>query len=200
MPGGRPRFAAEESDERLRAVTIGPPEPGRIVLVVPDPGWPARYAEHGERIRAALGQRLLRIEHIGSTSVPGLTAKPLIDILIVVEDPADEDAWLPDLAATGYELRIREPEHDDHRCLRTPARGANLHVLPPWSAEIERYLLLRDRLRTVPEEREAYAAVKRRLAREQWSAVNDYADAKSAVIEGIIARARAAATRYGYPC
>ncbi len=188
---GRQRFVAETSAERLAAVTLGPPEPGRIQLVEPDPAWPQRYAEHAARIRGALGERVLQLEHIGSTSVPGLVAKPLIDILLVVDDSADENAWLPDLLSAGYELQIREPEHDDHRCLRTSAREANLHVLPPWSGEVERYLLLRDRLRSVPEERVAYAAVKRELAREEWNAVNDYADAKSAVVEAIIARARA---------
>lgn len=168
---------------------IGGPEHRDIVLVAPDPAWPTRFAAVAEAVRAALGDRALELHHIGSTSVPGLVAKPIVDVLLVVADPADEDAYVPDLAAAGFHLRVREPEHHEHRMLRPLGRDVHLHVLPPACPETERYLALRDRLRTHAEERARYAATKRELARRDWPTMQHYADAKTDVIEAIIARA-----------
>ena len=141
-----------------------------------------------------LGERVVQLEHIGSTSVPGLAAKPIIDILLVVADPADEPAWLPDLEAAGYRLVIREPDWYQHRCLKGPDTNVNLHVYPPGCPEIERNLVFRDRLRGHPEDRAHYQRVKRELAERDWTYVQEYADAKAEVVEAIIARARAAGT------
>ncbi len=183
---------ADELTDYLRQVTVGAIEQTPIVLVEHDPAWAARFAEHTATIRAALGERALLVEHIGSTAVPGLAAKPIVDVLLVVADSADEPAYLPALEIAGYELRIREPEFHEHRMLRTPDRALHLHVFSAGSPEIERYLLLRDRLRGEPHERELYAQTKRELAAREWSTMSHYAEAKGAVIEEIIARARAA--------
>ena len=164
---------------------------GPVRLADPDPAWAARYAREEVRIRAALGSRARQVEHVGSTSVPGLAAKPVIDILLIVADPADEAAYVPDLEAAGYTLQFREPHLWQHRFLRDRHGGVQIHVFTGDSPEIERMVLFRDRLRSHPGERERYERTKRELAARRWAYVQDYADAKSAVVEGIIARARA---------
>jgi GrpB-like predicted nucleotidyltransferase (UPF0157 family)/ribosomal protein S18 acetylase RimI-like enzyme len=182
--------AHDDLDDYLRRVTIGALEQPDIVVVDYDPAWPGCFAAHDATIRAALGERARLVEHIGSTAVPGLAAKPIIDVLLVVDDPADEPSYLPALEAAGYVLRVREPDFYEHRMLRTPARDLHLHVFAADSPEVGRYLLLRDRLRRDEADRELYAATKRRLAARRWSTMQHYAEAKSAVIEAIIARAR----------
>jgi len=129
------------------------------------------------------------IEHIGSTSVPGLAAKPIIDILVTLEEAEIEDdqRLVADLEAAGYELRVREP---GHRMFRTPARDVHIHVFANDSDEIDRYFLLRNRLRRSAEDRELYAATKRELAQREWSDMNYYADAKTDVIQAILTHAR----------
>ena len=159
-----------------------------ITLAEYDPAWPALYEREAERIRSLLGQRVRQLEHVGSTSVPGLAAKPIIDILLVVADPADEAAYVPALEAGGYILRIREPDWHEHRMFKGPDTDVNLHVHGPGSSEIRRMVGFRDRLRTHPEERNCYAAAKRELAARRWRYVQDYADAKTKVVEGILAR------------
>jgi len=129
----------------------------------------------------------MRIEHVGSTSVPGLCAKPIIDILLVVADSADEPSYVPALEAEGYVLRIREPHWHQHRLLKGPETEVNLHVFSVGSEEVERMRKFRDRLRADPKARERYARTKRRLARRTWKYVQNYADAKSEVVEAILA-------------
>jgi GrpB-like predicted nucleotidyltransferase (UPF0157 family) len=183
------------TEEELRAAWVTEP-PGltrRIQVVDYDPEWPRLFRREAERIRAVLGERVVRLEHIGSTSVPGLAAKPIIDILLVVPDSADEPAYVPDLEAAGYVLVIREPGRFQHRAFKGPDTDVNLHVYPPGCQEIERYLLLRDRLRASPEDRARYQQAKRELAERDWTYVQQYADAKSEVIDEIIARARSRA-------
>jgi GrpB-like predicted nucleotidyltransferase (UPF0157 family) len=123
--------------------------------------------------------------------VPGLAAKPIVDILLVVEDSADEASYVPALEGAGYVLRVREPDFYEHRMFRTPAKDVHLHVFSAGSPEIERYLLLRDHLRENEEDRELYALTKRELASREWPSMQHYAEAKTGVIEGIIARAAA---------
>jgi len=187
------KSSASPSEERIRRATIGEPTVlnGQVMLVEHDPEWPKQFAREAERIRAVLGYRVLRIEHVGSTSIPGLVAKPIVDILLVVADSADEPSYVPALERAGYVLRIREPDWHQHRLFKGPETDLNLHVFASGSIEIERLLLLRDHLRKHPEERQAYAQAKHLLAKRTWKYVQDYADAKSEVIEGIIARARA---------
>lgn len=170
-------------------VLIGGREKRDIVIVEHDPGWATRYAAERSRIEAALGDRVLRIDHIGSTSVPGLAAKPIIDIDLTVADPAEEAAYVPDLEAAGYVLRVREP---GHRMLRTPALDVHLHVCAPGSDWEARHLIFRDWLRTHPGDRQRYEDVKRALAARDWDDMNDYADAKTEIVTDILARATAA--------
>jgi GrpB-like predicted nucleotidyltransferase (UPF0157 family) len=179
-------------EERLQEVLIGEIEPQNIIVSDYDPAWPERFRREDARIRAALGKAALSVEHIGSTSVPGLAAKPIVDILLVVEDSGDETSYLPALEAAGYVLRVREPDLDEHRMFRTPAKDVHVHVFSPGSQEIERYLLLRERLRRNDEDRQLYARTKRDLASRDWPSMQHYAEAKTEVIEGIIARAATA--------
>jgi GrpB-like predicted nucleotidyltransferase (UPF0157 family) len=181
------------SKEQIEAMTIGELTPltGPIVLVDSDPEWPALYAREEARIRGALGDRVLAIEHTGSTSVPGLAAKPIIDITMLVADVNDEAAWIPDLEAAGYVVRIREsePEWYDHRVLKGPDTNVNLHVFSDGCVELERMVGFRDWLRTHDDDRDLYERTKRDLVTRDWQYVQNYADAKTEVVEAIVARA-----------
>ena len=178
----------------MQASLVGdaPPSSGPVVLVDYDPEWPRLFEREADRIRDTLGDRGLQIEHVGSTSVPGLAAKPVIDIVLVVEDTADEAAYVPALESAGYVLRVREPDWHEHRLLKGPDAKVNVHVFSPGCVEIERMLLFRDWLRRNPADRDLYERTKRELAQQEWKYVQHYADAKSGVVEEIIARARAA--------
>ena len=161
---------------------------GPILLADSDPRWPALFDREAARIRAALGGRALLLEHAGSTSVPGLAAKPIVDVLLAVEDSADEAAYLPALEAAGYRLKIREPHWHEHRMLKGPDTAVNLHVFSEGCPEIARMLEFRDRLRASAADRERYESAKRALAARHWRYVQHYADAKSDVIEEILRR------------
>lgn len=184
------------SDEELQALRLGKltPHDAPITLVDYDPEWPALFEREVERVRRVLGPTALRLEHVGSTSVPGLCAKPIVDMVLVVPDPTDEPAYVVPLEAAGYTLRIREPEWFEHRLLKGPDTDVNLHVFGPDATEFDRMLRFRDRLRTDEADRETYAGAKRRLAARRWRHVQHYADAKTSVIEAIMERADAAST------
>jgi GrpB-like predicted nucleotidyltransferase (UPF0157 family) len=188
---------APMTEEEIRAawVTEPPRLVGRIEVVDYDPEWPRLFEREADRIRAVLGKRAVQLEHVGSTSVPGLAAKPIVDIMLVVPDSGDELAYVPDLEAAGYVLVIREAERQQHRVFKGPDTNVNLHVYSPGSSEIERCLIFRDRLRSDPADRERYQRVKRELARRDWRYVQQYADAKTEVVEEIIARAQGQAAR-----
>jgi GrpB-like predicted nucleotidyltransferase (UPF0157 family) len=179
------------SDDYLRNVTVGdlPPEYQPIVLADYDPQWPNWFEQAAARIRESLGETALEIHHVGSTSVPGLAAKPLIDIDLVVPDTTDESSYVPQLEGIGYVLRIREPDWYEHRLLRGYEPPVNLHVFSPNCEEVERMLRLRDHLRTNVADRELYELAKRELAGKRWKYVQNYADAKGAVLQEILARA-----------
>jgi GrpB-like predicted nucleotidyltransferase (UPF0157 family) len=179
------------SDEEIRAVTVGEPKTERVVIAEYDPAWPQLYAREAERIRAALGDRALAVDHVGSTSVPGLPAKPIIDIDLTVADSADEESYVFALQSAGYVLRIREPEWYEHRLFKGPDTNINLHVFSPGADELERHLLLRDWLRSHPEDRDLYASKKRELAAREWKYVDHDAHAKTEVIVEILRRAGA---------
>ena len=119
----------------------------------------------------------------------GLAAKPIIDILLAVPDSSDEQAYVPALEAAGYVLRAREPGWFEHRMFKGPDTDINLHVFTVGAAEIDRMLLFRDWLRANDADRGAYLQVKRDLAKRTWLHVQHYADAKTAIVEQIIARA-----------
>ncbi|HLY32613.1 MAG TPA: GrpB family protein [Ktedonobacterales bacterium] len=201
MPEDSPTPASEPqkpvrvptTEEEILAARIGPvvPHNGPIYLAEYDPEWPRLFEREAERIRAALGDQVLMLEHVGSTSVPGLAAKPLIDILLVVPDSSDEASYVPPLEAAGYVLRIREPDWYQHRLLKGPDTDVNVHVFSQGCPEIGRMLRFRDWLRTHPDDRQLYEHAKRELARQNWKYVQNYADAKSEVVEEIVARALA---------
>jgi len=182
------------SDEELRASRVDgslpPTEP--VVLVEYDPAWPRLFAREEARIRGALGDAALQVEHAGSTSITGLAAKPIVDIVLVVPDSADEPAYVPALEAAGYVLRIREPDWYEHRALKGTDPRVNLHVFSAGCPEVERMLLFRDHLRRDARDRDLYERTKRELAQRDWKYVQHYADAKSEVVEEIIRRTSAA--------
>jgi GrpB-like predicted nucleotidyltransferase (UPF0157 family) len=161
---------------------------GPIHLAPPDPSWPQQYAVVASRIQESVGPVAVLVEHVGSTSVPGLAAKPIIDVLLLVPDPADEAAYVLPLEAAGFLLHLREPHWHQHRLLKARDPEVNLHVFGEGSEEAERMLLFRNRLRTDGAARGLYEETKRRLAVRDWARVQDYADAKSDVVEAIIAR------------
>jgi GrpB-like predicted nucleotidyltransferase (UPF0157 family) len=179
--------------EQIEALTVGELEPltAPIQFAKADPEWPALYALEAARIRSILGDRVLQIEHTGSTSVPGLAAKPIIAITMIVQDVRDEPAYAADLEAAGYVLRIREDEPDwyDHRVFKGPDTNINLHVFSDGCVELERMVGFRDWLRTHDEDRALYEETKRDLLGRDWQYVQDYADAKTGVVEEIMARA-----------
>jgi GrpB-like predicted nucleotidyltransferase (UPF0157 family) len=156
-----------------------------------DPAWPKLYEREARKIRAALGDRVLELEHAGSTSVPGLAAKPIIDIVLAVPDSAHESAYVPPLEQAGYVLTIREPDWHEHRLLKGSDPTVNLHVFSQGSPEVQRMLVFRDRLRVNEAERMLYERTKRELAQRTWTYVQDYADAKTQVVEAILSRAGA---------
>lgn len=168
---------------------VGGVEKRTLVLADPDPRWAAEYAVHEQRIRGALGDVAVQVEHIGSTAVPGLAAKPIVDVLVTVDDVTAEEDYLDPLLDAGYELRVREP---GHRLVRTPARDVHVHVLAVGDPAADDYLLLRDRLRAHAGDRDLYERTKRALLEREWADMNAYAEAKTEVVEAIKARARAA--------
>jgi GrpB-like predicted nucleotidyltransferase (UPF0157 family) len=178
-------------DEEIRASSIGEPTraDGPIHLAGYDPGWPALFEREDARIRSILGDRVRLLEHVGSTSVPGIAAKPIIDVVLAVPDSNDEPAYVPSMEAGGYVLRGREPDWFAHRLFNGPDTTVNVHVFGAGCSEIYRMLAFRDRLRTHDDERRLYEDAKRELAARDWILVQHYADAKSDVVEGIIARA-----------
>ena len=172
---------------------IVPPAPfaGRVNLVEYDPTWPAQYEAVAARIRAAIGDTAVVLEHAGSTSVPGLAAKNQIDVVLGVPDSTDEAAYVPALEAAGFEFAIREPEWFEHRLFRGTDPKVNLHAFSADCEEIGRMLAFRDWLRTHPEDRELYEREKRRLAEQTWNTMQDYADAKTEIVREIVGRALA---------
>lgn len=181
-----------ETDEEMAAIRVSGAVTAwnnTIPLYPYDPTWPAQYAAEAAKIRVALGEGAIVLEHVGSTSIPGLSAKPILDILLAVANSSDEDSYVPALTAQGYRLHLREPDWEQHRVLKGDAPMVNLHVFTAGSGEIARMLGFRDRCRTHPEELALYQQTKQRLAGQVWRHVQHYANAKGEVVEAIIARA-----------
>jgi GrpB-like predicted nucleotidyltransferase (UPF0157 family) len=173
-------------DDYLDAVLIEGREERELILVDYVPKWATRFASERVRILEALGEVARRVEHVGSTAVPGLAAKPIVDILVAVDDPDDEEGYLDAMEATGYELGVREP---GHRMFRTPERDVHVHVWKAGSEDERRHLLFRDWLRRAPDDRALYESVKRRFVGERFTDMNYYARAKGPVIAQIMRRA-----------
>jgi len=187
---GHGRMAPQRGPRRPDVETVelvGGIEKRDLVLADYDTHWPQKYAEHERRIRAALGSAAVQVEHIGSTSVPGLAAKSIIDIQVTVEDITAEEDYLDQLLDSGYELRVREPAH---RLVRTHARDVHVHVHEVGAQAATDDLLFRDHLRSDPDDRDLYERTKRALITQDWPDMNAYAEAKTQVIVEIKQRAR----------
>ncbi len=180
------------SEEQILAARMGKPVPQYVPVIIDDydPRWPQLYEREAERVRSVLGERVLLLEHVGSTSVLSLAAKPRIDMLLVVADTADEPSYVPALESAGYILTIREPDWYEHRVFKGPDTDINLHVFSPGCPEIDRMLLFRDWLRNNESDRLLYERTKRELARINWKYVQNYADAKTSIVSEIMARAQ----------
>lgn len=196
-PGEIPRAAM--TAEEIEAIHLDPPPKldGQVTLREHDPRWPAVFRREADRMRERLGHLDHRVEHVGSTSVPDLPAKPVIDMLLTVPDSADEASYVPALESLGFVLVVREPDWYEHRVLRKAdldpsAESANLHVLSAGCPEVARMVRFRDRLRTHRSDRGRYADAKRALAQRSWEYMQNYADAKSGVVADILERAAVA--------
>lgn len=193
---GRPgitiaRMTTPLSDDALRAVFVGElvEHNATIELAGYDEEWPRLFEREAARIRGALGPKALQVEHVGSTSVPGLAAKPIVDIVLVVANSSVEEAYVPELEAAGYVLQIREPDWFEHRLFKGPDTNVNLHTFSDGCEEIDPMLAFRDWLRAHDDDRDLYLNAKRELATREWKYVQNYADAKSAIVTEILERA-----------
>lgn len=166
---------------------IEPPKSEPVTVVPYNPEWPDRFRALAEQIRLAVGDAALNVEHVGSTSVPGLAAKDLIDIDLTVADPREEGTYVPALERIGYVLTVREPSFHEHRCLRLTTPRVNLHVFGPDSPETIRHRMFRDWLRAHPEDRALYEDAKR-AAIPGGGNVMDYNRRKQEVIREIYDR------------
>jgi GrpB-like predicted nucleotidyltransferase (UPF0157 family) len=186
-----PAAKATTTDEYLLAVTVGERKPlnSTIYLAPYDPDWPSQFSRQANHIRDALSEKVLLLEHVGSTSVPGLSAKPIIDMVLAVSNSADEPSYVPLLEEKGFVLRIREPDWFEHRLLKTPDIAGNLHVFSVGCDEIDRILAFRNWLRLHDDDRRLYEETKRELAARTWKDIQNYADAKSEVVQEILTRA-----------
>ena len=187
-----PRANTPMTEDQIIAATVGERQPlnSTIYLAPYDPAWPSLFTRLAKQIHEALGDAILLLEHVGSTSVPGLSAKPIIDMVLAVADSSDESSYVKPLEEKGYTLRIREPDWYEHRLLKSPEVAGNLHVFSVGCEEIERMLLFRDWLRIHADDRLLYEETKRELAARTWKYTQNYADAKAEVVQEILARAR----------
>ena len=177
------------SNNEAQASFVGevPRLQGKIEVAPYNPDWHAQFEAEAALIRGALGQRVLELEHVGSTSVPGLHAKPVVDIDLIVLDSTDEESYLPALEAAGYTLTIREPHWHEHRMLKRMEPAVNLHVWMQGSPEAARHKIFRDWLRTHEADRLAYGAHKQALAEQEFTYMHEYNNAKSVLIREILA-------------
>lgn len=169
-----------------------PPDTKPVSIVEPRDSWQKDGEALIQQIRDAIGPRAIRLDHIGSTSVGGMPAKPIIDVDLTIADPSKEEEWLPQLEDTGLILTVREPWWFHHRMLETPERDAHIHVFGPDSAEPLKHLVLRNWLRESEEDRQLYAQTKRDAAAEtvaRGETLNEYNQRKQEVLRAIYQRA-----------
>ena len=180
------------TEEQIIAATVGSRQPlnSTIYLAPYDPAWPSLFTRLKKQIQSALGDDILLLEHVGSTSVPGMSAKPIIDMVMAVADSSAEASYAKPLEEKGYTLRIREPDWYEHRLLKPPDLPGNLHVFSEGCEQIEQMLLFRDWLRNNVNDTLLYEDTKRKLAARIWKYTQNYADAKTEVIQAILVRAR----------
>jgi len=196
MEEDRPRDSPEANtpltEDQIIAATVGERHPlnSTIYLAPYNPAWPSLFNRLKKHIVEALGDDILLLEHVGSTAVPGLSAKPKIDMVLAVVDSSHESSYVKPLEEKGYSLRIREPDWYEHRLLKPPDVKGNLHVFSDECEEIEQMLLFRDWLRNHADDRVLYEDTKRELAARKWKYTQNYADAKAEIVQEVLARAR----------
>lgn len=179
------------TDSQIIAVTVGERKlfNSTVHLSPYNPQWPKMFAQLAKQIHETLGDKVLRLEHVGSTAVPKLSAKPIIDMILVVADSRDEASYVTPLEKNGFTLRIREPEWHEHRLLKSSPITGSLHVFSEGCEEIEKMLVFRDWLRKNENDRVRYENKKRELAAQTWKYRQNYADAKSEIVQEILTRA-----------
>ncbi|MFR7591509.1 MAG: GrpB family protein [Longibaculum sp.] len=178
-------------EKQLQSVTVIPIQKHQSTINLSDyqMQWKEDFQIEKHHLKETLKEKALMIEHVGSTSVEGLCAKPIIDILLIVEDSSKEEDYLSELEEAGYWLKIREPDWNQHRMFKGPRCDINLHVFSQGCKEAKRMLMFRDWLRQHPEDRDLYAHKKKELSLKVWEYIQDYADAKSEVVREIMERA-----------
>ena len=180
-------------EDRLNAVTIGERTSlqGTIHLDEYNPQWSTHFEDLKVGILTALGSSVVKLEHVGSTSIIGMPAKPIIDMVLEVEDATQEELYVQPLEAIGYTLRIREPDWFEHRLLKSSRIAGNLHVFSHGCSESQRMIVFRDWLNSHPDDFQRYKKTKQALAQKIWQYTQEYADAKSEVVMAILTRALA---------
>jgi GrpB-like predicted nucleotidyltransferase (UPF0157 family) len=189
----RERFQGSPEHDAVALVGEPPRFFDSVLIEDYDPAWADRFTAAASLLEERPGGRIIGVEHVGSTSVPGLAAKPIIDIDLLVEDSENESLYVPVLEELGYRLVLREPWWHGHRMLVSAEEDVNLHVWPQGAPEPVRHRLFRDWLWTHADDRHLYEVAKRRLAQQTADAPGDYTLAKNAVIDEIYARIFAAA-------
>ena len=179
-------------------ITGGSERADPITVVEYDDGWPAGFEYWRDRVASALGPGARRIEHVGSTAVPGLPAKPTVDIQVSVTDMQHESAYVPDLEGIGLQLRSRDALHRYFRPFPDEPRDVHAHVCEVGSNWEREHLLFRDYLRIHQHDASRYARTKRAAARRWADDGWAYTDAKSDVILGILDRAELWAAAHGW--
>ncbi|WP_374833870.1 GrpB family protein [Paenochrobactrum pullorum] len=177
----------EEGDPDENPWVHGKPKPEHIDVRDYDPQWHNWFEKLKADIAGALSEQALAIEHVGSTAVPDLPAKPVIDIDLIVENPDDEAQYVPALEQLGYQLTVRERSWYQHRMLRLNEPRVNLHVFAPNCPEHIRHILFRDWLITHNADRELYGQAKL-SAKEGVDNVQAYNMKKQAVVREIYDR------------
>jgi GrpB-like predicted nucleotidyltransferase (UPF0157 family) len=169
----------------------GEPTSKPVHVVEHDPAWLAMYTLVADQIREVLGSAVIGLDHVGSTSVPGLPAKPVIDVDLTVADSTAEATYVPALEAVGFKLVLRERGWHEHRLLSKDHPPTNLHVFSPGCPEVIRHRMFRDWLRTHPDDRALYRDVKLKSAeasRRAGEKVSDYNTRKQPAIREIYER------------
>nr|WP_249418554.1 GrpB family protein [Citrobacter freundii] len=166
----------------------GVPPIENISVVTYDPSWPEIYSELESKIKDILGSNLLRIDHVGSTAVPGLAAKPVIDIDVTVAEAANEEVYLLALEKLGYRLIVREPRFHGHRLFHYENPRVNLHVFTQDTPETARHLLFRDWLRQSEKDCKLYADAKFEAIKGCSFDIHKYHENKSKVVHDIYQR------------
>lgn len=163
--------------------------PSPVIIVEYDLAWPVQFEKIKTTVLARLGPVAVAVEHVGSTSVPGLAAKPIIDIDVVVPDESDVPAAIRLLRTLGYEhegdLGITGREAFSVPIGATPH---HLYLVTASSRELKRHLAFRNRLRADPEAAREYEALKRRLAAQFGADRSGYSESKSTFVEKLLAR------------